>query len=128
MLQQLATTFSEGHERCLLLANDVRPCFHQSFLAEPAKFSLSRARGTSAVVQEVVRRHDAEGACRRQNSHLRLPEFYRSLAVSNRLPPASPRQIEVAREHITRVAGLRFMPVLVAASTTQLGSLALVRT
>ena len=38
---------------------------------------------------EIVGRDDTEGACRREDSHLRFPEFYRSLAVSNRLLSSS---------------------------------------
>src|SRR5436190_13181619 len=128
MLQELATPFGQRHERRLHTANDVGPRLHQPLLTEPAQFSLSRTRGASPVVQEVLRRDDTEGARRREDSHLGLTKVHRSIAVSNRLSPCSPGQIQIAREHVARVAGPRFMPVLVtAASTAQLGSLALVR-
>ena len=96
----------------LLSTDDVRPCLHESFLAKPVSVRLvSSSRD--------VRGGRGDRPPGRRGRRLSWPAsapqtraVRPTVAVSNRLPPGSARQIQIASEHIARVAGLRFMPVL----------------
>ena len=103
LFQQLATAFGQGHERRLLAANDVRPGLEPGLPHGGGEVSLSRARGTSALVaggpsQGTTRK--APVVARMRTSDPR--SSYRPIAVSDRLVSLVPRGRSRSRVNTSR--------------------------
>src|SRR5262245_26225085 len=126
--EQIPASLGQRHQRRLLPTHDVGSNFDQTFLAEPSQLSLSGIRGTSSMVEEILRGHDSKGAYRGEDAYFRFTEIDRAVPVSNRPPGVATRQIEVAREHVPTVVGVGFRTIVSASrSTTEIGAFAFFR-
>src|SRR5262245_36424130 len=126
--EQIPASLGQRHQRRLLPTHDVGSSFDQTFLAEPSQLSLSGIRGTSSMVEEILRGHDSKGAYCGEDSDFRFTEIDRAITVSNRTPGVATRQTEVAREHVPTVVGVGLRPIFSApGSPAEIGSFAFLR-
>ena len=65
----------------------------------------------SAVVVEIADRHDAKRPNRRQRTHFRRAQMVIVAMHVDPLALETPREIHVAREHVTRIDRLRISRV-----------------
>ena len=105
--EKLSTAVGERHDRHALLA--IQGCHDadQPRSTEPVEVSVPQVRRPAAFVVEIAHRHDAKGANRGERPHLGSTELVIVAMHVDALALRPARQVQAAREDITRIHRLR---------------------
>jgi hypothetical protein len=83
-LENVTSTIRQRHQGCFAIFDDVRDRPHEAKLAQVPKVAIARVGGSAVMVSQVVRRHDSECACGREDANLRLAQVVHLASVANR--------------------------------------------
>ena len=103
--EDVAVTLGEDNERTAVADRDGS---HELLFTQVAEFAAAWVEGVAPAVLEVVGMHDAERAGRRQRPRLRASQQNAVLAEPDVLAVWATRQVEITREHLTRIARVSF--------------------
>src|SRR5690606_15595592 len=103
--EDIAAALGEDDERTAVAD---RNRSHELLFTQVPEFATARVVSLTAAVPEVVGVHDAERAGRRQRSRFRATQKNAVLAEPHALAVRATRQIEITREHVTRVTCVAF--------------------
>ena len=103
--EDVPATLSEDDERTAIADGD---CPNEPLFTQVPEFAAAGVEGVAPAVPEVVGMHDAERAGRRQRTRFRAAQENAVLPEPHTLAVWAARQVEVTREHLTRVARVSF--------------------